>query len=101
MLVKLLGRSTCRNVGALFFVSINHYLCSMEATLKFNLPDDKGDFELAVKAGAMYCVLWDFKQFMRDEIKYNGNLTDKEYELAERFQEKFFEILQDNAISLD
>jgi hypothetical protein len=49
----------------------------------------------------MYCVLWDFKQFMRDEIKYNGNLTDKEYELAERFQEKFFEILQDNAISLD
>jgi len=76
-------------------------LTTMEATLKFNLPDDKGDFELAVKASAMYCVLWDFKQFMRDEIKYNGNLTDKEYELAERFQEKFFEILQDNAISLD
>jgi hypothetical protein len=73
----------------------------MEATLKFNLPDEREDFEIAVKAGAMYAVLWDIKQLFRDELKYNGNLTEKERELTESYQSKFFDLLHDNGIFLD
>jgi hypothetical protein len=73
----------------------------MEATLKFNLPEEREDFEIAVKAGAMYAVLWDIKQLFRDELKYNGNLTEKERELTENHQSKFFDLLHDNGIFLD
>ena len=73
----------------------------MEATLKFNLPEERDDFEIAVKAGDMHYVLWEFKQFMRDELKYNHSLTKKEIELTERYQEKFFDLLHDNGIFLD
>jgi hypothetical protein len=38
---------------------------------------------------------------MRDELKYNHNLTKKEIELTERYQEKFFDLLHDNGIFLD
>ena len=73
----------------------------MEATLKFNLPDEKVDFEIAVKAGAMHFVLWELKQFLRDELKYNHNLSKKEIEFAEKVQSFFFESLNTNGILLD
>ena len=75
-------------------------LITMEATLKFNLPDESGEFEIAVKAQAMHSVLWEFNQFIWGEMKYN-NYTDEEYKIAEIYRDKFREILQENNISLD
>ena len=73
----------------------------MEAMLKFNLPEEKDEFEIAVKAQSMHLALWEYKQFMRDELKYNEKLTAKECLLLKKTQTKFFEILNDNGILLD
>jgi hypothetical protein len=73
----------------------------MEAILKFTLPDEKSEFEITVKAQALHSVLWEYKQYLRDELKHNDKLTAKQSELLKRCQNKFFEILNDNGILLD
>ena len=73
----------------------------MEAILKFNLPDEKQEFEIAVKAQALHSALWEFNQFLHGELKHNYKLTPKEYKLAESYQSKLIEILNNNDISLD
>jgi len=66
----------------------------MKAILKFELPQDNQEFELATKASKMYCTLWDFDQWLRGEIKYNGK------ELNE-VRDKLRELMNDNRIDFD
>ena len=42
----------------------------MEAILKFDLPEDKEEFEVASKAMDWALLAWDIDQFMRNKIKY-------------------------------
>ena len=45
----------------------------MKATLEFNLPEDKEDFDFATNGINYYSVLVEFDQWLRSEYKYNGN----------------------------
>ena len=72
----------------------------MEATLKFNLPDDQFEFECAVKSTKMYFTLTEIKEELRAIWKYE-ELKENQFEMVERIREKFFEILQENEINLD
>jgi hypothetical protein len=38
--------------------------------LKFKLPEEQEEFDLARKAGALHCVLWDLSQWLRAKSKY-------------------------------
>ena len=42
----------------------------MEAILKFNLPEDKEEFDTASKAMDWALLVWDIDQFIRNKIKY-------------------------------
>jgi hypothetical protein len=42
----------------------------MEATLKFNLPEEQNDFDIACKAMSWALVVWDMDQKLRNWIKY-------------------------------
>jgi hypothetical protein len=42
----------------------------MEAILKFNLPEERPEFELAVDASKWYSVCWDMDQYLRSQTKY-------------------------------
>ena len=42
----------------------------MEAILKFDLPEDKEEFEVASKAMDWSILAWDIDQFIRNKIKY-------------------------------
>lgn len=33
-----------------------------KAIIEFNLPEENDDYELAVNASKMYCILWDLRQ---------------------------------------
>lgn len=72
----------------------------MEATLKFNLPDDEFEFNCAVKSTKMYFALTEIKDELRAIWKYE-ELKENQFEMVERIREKFFEILQENEINLD
>ena len=45
----------------------------MKATLEFNLPEDKEDFDFATNGINYYAALCEFDQWLRSEYKYNGN----------------------------
>ena len=66
----------------------------MKAILKFNLPEENQEFELATKASKMYCTLWEFDQWLRSEIKYGGKELDE-------VRDKLREIMNGNRIDFD
>jgi hypothetical protein len=72
----------------------------MKATLEFNLPEDQHEYDIAVKASAMYNALWDISQELRTLWKYS-ELDQKEWEMVERIRNKFFELLNDNEININ
>ena len=45
----------------------------MKATLEFNLPEDKEDFDFATNGINYYSALVEFDNWLRSEYKYNGN----------------------------
>ena len=42
----------------------------MEAILKFDLPDDKTEFEAATKSMDWAILVWDIEQYIRNRLKY-------------------------------
>ena len=48
----------------------------MEAILKFDLPDDKTEFESATKAMDWAILAWDIDQYIRNRLKYQSEKLD-------------------------
>ena len=42
----------------------------MEAILKFDLPEDKEEFDVATKAMGWAILAWDIDQYIRNRLKY-------------------------------
>jgi hypothetical protein len=64
----------------------------MKATLEFNLPEDKEEFDAASKGMDWALLVWDIDQFIRNKIKYeqdrDGVLQLVRNELNFRMKEK-------------
>ena len=73
----------------------------MKATIEFNLPEDKYEWENAIRADAMFCALWDLSQELRTMWKYQQYQTEEEYAIVESIRDKFYEILSEHNINLD
>lgn len=73
----------------------------MEATLKFNLPDEAIEFNNAVKGGRALSALFDTNQMFRNLLKHGE--PDKKYktpsEAIEDLWEKFRFCLEENEIT--
>lgn len=73
-----------------------------EAILKFTLPEERNEFELAFSAQKMYAVIWDFKEWLRNQLKHNpDNLSEKECELLEKVSDKFYDFINEYEVSSD
>lgn len=72
----------------------------MKATLEFLLPDEKHEWDNAVKADDMYAALWDFSQELRTMWKYQEYKSEEEYTIVESIRDKFYEILNEHSINL-
>ena len=73
----------------------------MKAKLTFNLPEDKHEWENAIRADAMYCALWDLSQELRIMWKYQDYQTEEQYAIVDSIRDKFYEILNNHNINLD
>jgi hypothetical protein len=72
----------------------------MKAKLTFDLsdPEDKDRHRRAVNADAVYSVLWEFEQYLRDQVKYQTEDTrDDTYAI----REKFYGVMSEHNITLD
>ena len=75
----------------------------MEAILKFNLPEDHIEFEMAVNGSKMHSVLWEMDQWLRAQYKYmsDDEYSKDTYDAYYEARQKLFELMNDNGVSLD
>lgn len=72
----------------------------MKAILKFKLPEDNHEFLNAVNGAKMKSILWDLKEYFRDELKYK-DLNEVEYKTLEKASEHFWNLINSENIDLD
>ena len=69
----------------------------MKVTYEFNLPEDAHELEQLQKAEKYHSIIWDFKQYLRNRVKYNtDDLTQPQYELLEDIRGTFHELINDH-----
>jgi len=74
----------------------------MKATLKFNLPDDDQEFELATNASNFWSVLWELDQDLRAKTKYaSDDLPQDKYDAYQEVRDKLYELMSESNISFD
>jgi hypothetical protein len=75
----------------------------MEAILKFNLPEDKQDFDLATQGKDWWNVCWEMDQWLRKQYKYmpDAEYSKDKYDAYYEAREKLFELMNQNGVSLD
>ena len=73
----------------------------MEATQKFNLPEDDFEYTNCNQASSMWSALIEMREYFITELKYNDNLTEGDYELMESVQKKFYDVISENKIILE
>jgi len=76
----------------------------MKAIIEFDLnePDDIEAHKRFTNINEVYIALWEFREEMRKQIKYNSeNYTGEQIDAIDKLREKFFEILNDNNIKID
>ena len=67
----------------------------MKATLKFKLPKDSTEMDMAITGHKAYMFISDFDNYLRSEYKYHDN------EAAYDMRNKFREMLNDNGIDIE
>jgi coproporphyrinogen III oxidase len=75
----------------------------MEAILKFNLPEDHIEFEMATKGSDMHSVLWEMDQWLRAQYKYmpDESYSEEKYETFEKCRDQLREIMFENGIKFE
>jgi hypothetical protein len=68
---------------------------------KFTLPDDEYEYIMSNQSKDLHCMLYDFDQHMRSELKYNDNLTDDQDEYLYKLRTYFYELLDQYNINMD
>jgi hypothetical protein len=75
----------------------------MEAILKFNLPEDHIEFEMATNGSKMHSVLWELDQWLRAQYKYmsDAEYSEDKYETFEKCRDHLREIMFENGIKFE
>ena len=70
--------------------------------VKFTVEaENERDLRIYTQATAMYSVLWDLDQHLRNTMKYDEALDKNKYRAYEEIREKLHELLNDDGIKLD
>ena len=73
----------------------------MEAILKFNLPDDQEDFNIALDGSKWALSMWELSQWLRSQIKHPPEgMSDDTYKAFEDARDQLHEILQEIGLKL-
>ena len=74
----------------------------MEAIIKFNLPEDEEDFQVAVNGKKMYSVLWEMDQWLRSNTKYApDSMSEDTYNAYQKSRNQLHEFMNDVNISIN
>lgn len=71
----------------------------MEATLKFNLPEETEEFETAINASNYKNALSELNQYLRNESKWSSD--ENKSEIAQEVRDELFRLMSENNIIID
>jgi hypothetical protein len=75
----------------------------MKAILKFNLPEEKEQFQMAILGSKMHSTLLEMDQWLRKQYKYmpDEEYSEDAYKAYETARNKLREFMVENNISFD
>ncbi len=73
----------------------------MKATLTFNLPEEKQDFNLAIKGSDWWYVCWQMDQYLRKKIKYDETLSEDVHTAYEDMRGVLWRMMNESNVSFD
>lgn len=71
-----------------------------KVTLEFNLPDEKAEYEIAIKAGSYYSVLWDMQEYFMRKYKHKEVPSKQASKEFYENREYFFNLMSEEEINL-
>lgn len=69
-----------------------------KGTIKFDLPEEKREFDAAINAMELGFCLWDFDQYLRSRIKYE-ELNDDQYKALQDARDKLWELMDERGVA--
>lgn len=72
----------------------------MEAVLKFNIPEEQSEFEMASNASKWHLVLWDLDQWLREQLKH-AQRPEIDCVILQEVRSKIYELMEDENIRFD
>ena len=74
----------------------------MKAVLKFNLPDEQIEFNMAVQAPKMHYVLWEMDQWLRGQTKHApDDMSQDTFDAIILCRETLRDLMRNENISFD
>jgi hypothetical protein len=73
----------------------------MKATIDFNLPEDRADFEYAINGHRWASVLWELDNELRAHIKHSDRWTPEQKEAMQKVRDTINELMIENTITFD
>lgn len=74
----------------------------MQATLTYQLPEEKEEFELATNAVKWMSVSHEMAEYLRQQLKYHSEkYTDEEYKVLEQVRKKLQDLIEEEGLTLD
>lgn len=70
-------------------------------TFEFDSIEEAEDVRTALDGYKYKLVIWDFDQYLRNQIKYNDNLPSEVAEAYEDLREKLREFLNDYRVNIE
>lgn len=71
----------------------------MKATFTYNLPDEQNDYDAARQGMSIYCLLQDYDNWLRGEVKYASPTLEREA-ILEEVRDKLHSLLEEEGIEL-
>jgi hypothetical protein len=71
----------------------------MEATLRFNLPEETEEFNTAVNASNYKNALWEINQYLRNKAKHSSD--ENEGEIAQEVRDELYRLMSENNVIID
>jgi hypothetical protein len=72
----------------------------MKVLLRFDLPEDQHEYEVATQAPKVQRFLWDFSEQLRSWYKYHHDFTSAD-DALNKIRDEFYRLLNEHDVNID
>lgn len=72
----------------------------MKAILEFNLDEEREQFDNACNGTKWKCLVWEFDQHLRTQIKYNDKLSEEQHNVYADVSKVLYDMMNEDNLGL-